>query len=66
MAHISVTNNFSNLPELHAHLDSLSLCGPERLRPGWDDYFMVSLILGSLESLSYWDVAVGIARGVKV
>jgi dCMP deaminase len=40
--HVSVTNNFSTLPELYAHLDTLVLQSSERVRPGWDDYFMVS------------------------
>ncbi|KAF8600834.1 hypothetical protein BDV93DRAFT_256045 [Ceratobasidium sp. AG-I] len=46
--HVSVTNNFSGLSELHAHLDSLSLRNPERLRPGWDDYFMMLASLAAL------------------
>ncbi|KAG8763342.1 Deoxycytidine monophosphate (dCMP) deaminase, partial [Ceratobasidium sp. 428] len=40
LPHVSITNSFSSLPELHAHLDSLALRSTERVRPGWDDYFM--------------------------
>jgi hypothetical protein len=42
IAHVSITNNFPSLPELYVHLDSLALPSSERVRPGWDDYFMVS------------------------
>ncbi|KAG8710198.1 Deoxycytidine monophosphate (dCMP) deaminase [Ceratobasidium sp. 395] len=50
LPHVSVTNNFSSLPELHAHLDSLALRSTERVRPGWDDYFMLLASLASLRS----------------
>ncbi|KAG9095065.1 Deoxycytidine monophosphate (dCMP) deaminase [Ceratobasidium sp. UAMH 11750] len=48
LPHVSVTNNFSNLSELYAHLDSLALRSSERIRPGWDDYFMLLASLASL------------------
>ncbi|KAG9087594.1 Deoxycytidine monophosphate (dCMP) deaminase, partial [Ceratobasidium sp. 392] len=48
LPHVSVTNNFSSLSELHAHLDSLALRSTERVRPGWDDYFMLLASLASL------------------
>ena len=39
--HLQVMNNFKTVQELEAHLDSLNLTDGERLRPGWDTYFMV-------------------------
>lgn len=50
MAHIHVTNFFGSIPELHEHLDELDLVNPERLRPGWDTYFMQLASLASLRS----------------
>lgn len=41
-AQLQVMNNFATVPELEAHLDTLNLTDGERLRPGWDTYFMVS------------------------
>ncbi|KZT62600.1 hypothetical protein CALCODRAFT_533680 [Calocera cornea HHB12733] len=49
LTHVSVLNGFATIPELHAHLDALDLLDPERLRPGWDSYFMVTH-LASLRS----------------
>lgn len=40
-AHIKINNRFPTLDELHLHLDQLNLLDEERLRPGWDLYFMV-------------------------
>lgn len=40
-AQLQVMNNFATVPELEAHLDTLNLTDGERLRPGWDTYFMV-------------------------
>lgn len=34
-------NNFPNVQELEGYLDELNLVDGERLRPGWDTYFMV-------------------------
>ncbi|QRV80245.1 deoxycytidylate deaminase (dCMP deaminase) [Ceratobasidium sp. AG-Ba] len=48
LPHVSVTNNFASLPELHTHLESLALRSSERVRPGWDDYFMLLASLASL------------------
>ena len=44
LATLSICNNLPSLPALHAYLDELDLTNEERLRPGWDMYFMVSLI----------------------
>lgn len=40
---LSVVNNYDTLEALHVHLDRIKLDDPERLRPGWDRYFMVRL-----------------------
>lgn len=40
-AHLSVMNNFPDVQELERYLDELNLTDGERLRPGWDTYFMV-------------------------
>ena len=42
VAHTTVVNRFEGLNGLHAHLDQANLLDEERLRPGWDMYFMVS------------------------
>ncbi|GHJ90430.1 hypothetical protein NliqN6_6832 [Naganishia liquefaciens] len=49
-AHLQVMNNFKTVQELEAHLDSLNLTDGERLRPGWDTYFMTLASLASLRS----------------
>jgi dCMP deaminase len=41
-AQLQVMNNFASVQELEAYLDGLNLTDGERLRPGWDTYFMVS------------------------
>ncbi len=41
LANVSICNNFPSVPALHAYLDQLDLTDEERLRPGWDTYFMV-------------------------
>ena len=45
MSTIKVDNNFPTTQGLWDHLDSLDLMDEERLRPGWDTYFMVSATL---------------------
>lgn len=40
-AHVAVNNHFGTVEELYNHLDQLDLLDDERLRPGWDLYFMV-------------------------
>jgi dCMP deaminase len=42
LATIRVCNNFADIQGLYAYLDQLDLLDGERLRPGWDTYFMVS------------------------
>ncbi|RSH91202.1 Deoxycytidine monophosphate (dCMP) deaminase [Saitozyma podzolica] len=46
LASVSICNNFPSLPALYAFLAQLNLLDEERLRPGWDTYFM-SPTLGS-------------------
>lgn len=41
-ASLRISNGFSDLEALYRHLDSIDLLNEERLRPGWDLYFMVS------------------------
>lgn len=48
LPHVSVTNAFPTVSELNQHLESLSLRSSERVRPGWDDYFMLLASLASL------------------
>ena len=38
---LHIVNSFESIPALRTHLDTLDLLNPERLRPGWDTYFMV-------------------------
>lgn len=42
-AHLTIMNSFETIAELEIHLDEVNLLDSERLRPGWDGYFMVSL-----------------------
>ncbi|KAJ9106978.1 hypothetical protein QFC20_003878 [Naganishia adeliensis] len=49
-AHLSVMNNFPTVRELEGYLDELNLVDGERLRPGWDTYFMTLASLASLRS----------------
>ncbi|KAL1961160.1 hypothetical protein VTO42DRAFT_3105 [Malbranchea cinnamomea] len=39
-AQVRLFNSSSSLQELHVALDTLDLANEERLRPGWDQYFM--------------------------
>lgn len=48
--HLSVINSFQSKHSLFAHLEELDLTNPERLRPGWDTYFMELASLASLRS----------------
>jgi len=43
LATMTVCNNVPSIEGLYAHLDELDLLNEERLRPGWDTYFMVDL-----------------------
>ena len=40
---VTVINNFPSVEQLWQHLSELDLLNSERLRPGWDSYFMVNL-----------------------
>ncbi|PWN29744.1 hypothetical protein BDZ90DRAFT_217255 [Jaminaea rosea] len=48
--HLIVLNPFPSLSPLHAHLDTLDLPSPHRLRPSWDAYFLSLCSLASLRS----------------
>ena len=41
LVNVHVANDFDSLPALYSYLDDINLLNPERLRPGWDTYFMV-------------------------
>ena len=45
VSHLNVINSFTSLWAFHDHLESLDVLNNERLRPGWDSYFMVSSAL---------------------
>ncbi|KAH8080857.1 putative dCMP deaminase [Filobasidium floriforme] len=49
-AHLTIMNSFETIPDLEKHLDEINLLDPERLRPGWDGYFMTLACLASLRS----------------
>jgi hypothetical protein len=51
VAGLRVSNGFADLEALYRHLDSINLLDDERLRPGWDLYFMVSLSCGSIREV---------------
>jgi dCMP deaminase len=42
------TSSFGNLEDLKAHLKELDLTKEDRMRPGWDRYFMTLAGLASL------------------
>jgi hypothetical protein len=42
LATVKVDNCFPTIEGLWTYLESLNLLDEERLRPGWDTYFMVS------------------------
>ncbi|WVQ78136.1 hypothetical protein IAT38_000217 [Cryptococcus sp. DSM 104549] len=50
LAQVHVTNNFPDVSALHWYLDRLDLLDEERLRPGWDTYFMTLASLASHRS----------------
>ena len=45
LCHVNVINSFPSLLQLHVHLDFINLLNPDRLRPSWDSYFMVRILL---------------------
>ncbi|WRT66944.1 uncharacterized protein IL334_003909 [Kwoniella shivajii] len=50
LAEISICNNFPTVEALEGYLDKLDLINEERLRPGWDTYFMTLASLASHRS----------------
>ncbi|OWZ67936.1 hypothetical protein AYX14_03324 [Cryptococcus neoformans] len=50
LAHVHVDNNFTDVSALNWYLDRLDLLDEERLRPGWDTYFMTLASLASERS----------------
>ncbi|KAJ3534734.1 hypothetical protein NM688_g7088 [Phlebia brevispora] len=50
MVNVRIINSFETIPELYEHLEELDLINPDRLRPGWDTYFMQLASLASLRS----------------
>ncbi|KAI0778438.1 cytidine deaminase-like protein [Trametes elegans] len=50
LASVHVVNAFETISGLHDHLADVDLLNPERLRPGWDTYFMQLASLASERS----------------
>ncbi|KAH9951031.1 cytidine deaminase-like protein [Amylocystis lapponica] len=50
LVNLRIVNAYGSVPALHDHLDELNLLNPERLRPGWDAYFMQLASLASHRS----------------
>ncbi|KAI0685173.1 cytidine deaminase-like protein [Cerioporus squamosus] len=50
IATVHVVNSFETVSGLHDHLETVNLLEPERLRPGWDTYFMELASLASQRS----------------
>ncbi|KZT75096.1 hypothetical protein DAEQUDRAFT_21241 [Daedalea quercina L-15889] len=50
LVNLHVINSFDSVQTLHSHLDRMNLLDPERLRPGWDAYFMQLATLASRRS----------------
>ena len=50
MAHVHVVNSFETISGLYDHLGEMNLLDGERLRPGWDTYFMQLASLASQRS----------------
>ncbi|TBU39078.1 cytidine deaminase-like protein [Dichomitus squalens] len=50
IATVHVVNAFQSIPSLQDHLEEVNLLDPERLRPGWDTYFMQLASLASRRS----------------
>jgi dCMP deaminase len=44
LAAICITHDFPTVEGLYAYIDQLDILDEERLRPGWDTYFMVSTV----------------------
>lgn len=41
--HLHIVNAFEDVQAFHRYLESLDILNPDRLRPRWDTYFMVSI-----------------------
>ena len=55
LVNVHVANVFDSITALYSHLDDIDLLNPERLRPGWDTYFMVithSVVLNTISHYS--------------
>ncbi|KAI5119775.1 hypothetical protein M0805_009246 [Coniferiporia weirii] len=50
LCHVNVINSFSTVTQLYMHLEALDIMNPDRLRPGWDSYFMKLASLASHRS----------------
>ncbi len=50
IATVHVVNSFETVSGLYDHLEVINLLEPERLRPGWDTYFMELASLASQRS----------------
>lgn len=50
LVNLHVVNSYDSFRALHAELNELNLLDPERLRPGWDAYFMQLATLASRRS----------------
>ena len=51
LCHVNVINSYDTIPDLYQHLDSVDLLNNDRLRPGWDSYFMVDMKLNVVNFL---------------
>lgn len=47
LATLHLCNDFNDKEGLYSYLDGMDLLNEERLRPGWDTYFMVSSLANS-------------------
>ncbi|KAI0801016.1 cytidine deaminase-like protein [Fomes fomentarius] len=50
IASVHIVNSFETVSSLHDHLERINLLDTERLRPGWDTYFMQLASLASQRS----------------
>lgn len=52
LVNVHVANIFDSPQGLYSYLDDINLLNPERLRPGWDTYFMVSIYCDDLHTFT--------------
>ncbi|KII94070.1 hypothetical protein PLICRDRAFT_36306 [Plicaturopsis crispa FD-325 SS-3] len=50
LANVNIVNSFDSVSALYTHLDAMDLLNHDRLRPGWDSYFMTLASLASRRS----------------